>query len=332
MQQRKLAGLDVLRGIAILLVIVAHFLAPSPAVALACGNGGVILFFFLSGFLMDRNLALDPSVGPYAIRRSFRILPTYWLSIVMIAASSTNWTPAQVAANATFTAPVFGFERMSGVYWTLYVEVFFYAIAPFLRMMGERAIRLAPFVFIAVMGAMWAVRGGINAASFYMLFCLAGMQFGAWHRGTLTGASLAFVIAAIAIASALFPVVSIWLGLAPIVFGVMLWVALTKSVRSRLLEYIGDVSYSWYLTHFIVGIPILNFAVQAGWSRWPAGILSVGLSFLVSVVIFTFFEKPMIAAGKQAIKRLWSSAAGQVRAQDQAFATPSDDAIPKVVR
>jgi hypothetical protein len=57
---RKLPALDALRGIAILLVIVSHFFPGNVpyavVISLYCGKCGVILFFFLSGFLMDRTL------------------------------------------------------------------------------------------------------------------------------------------------------------------------------------------------------------------------------------------------------------------------------------
>lgn len=48
----KLASLDALRGVAILLVIAAHFgvLGNSEIVTVMLANAGVILFFFLSGF------------------------------------------------------------------------------------------------------------------------------------------------------------------------------------------------------------------------------------------------------------------------------------------
>jgi len=85
-------------------VIVAHFgeglTGREMAVFLA--NAGVILFFFLSGFLMDRALALDRNLSAYAIRRAFRILPMYWLSLLLVAAwAGGNWTLGQLLANAS---------------------------------------------------------------------------------------------------------------------------------------------------------------------------------------------------------------------------------------
>src|SRR5476651_1365725 len=82
---RPIAYLSVLRGLAILMVIAAHFtIVPNPyykEISVALGNCGVILFFFLSGFLMDQILVRDSRFVAFAVRRAFRILPMYWLSI-----------------------------------------------------------------------------------------------------------------------------------------------------------------------------------------------------------------------------------------------------------
>lgn len=266
MQKKKLPGLDVLRGVAILMVIAAHFLAPSLNTSLVLGNGGVILFFLLSGYLMDRNLAIDPAIGPYAIRRMFRILPTYWLSIILIALTTSNWTAPQVAVNATFTAPLFGYERMSGVYWTLYVEVTFYVLAPILCMMGERAIRISPVIFAAAIGATWAVRGISILAPMYILFCLIGMMAGSLHRS-----------------------------------GAIPWIDPLTKMTVKPLEYFGSISYSWYLTHFIVGVPILHFGSQIGMGRWLPCIAAVAVSLGLSAAIFTVFEKPAIHYGRRVV-------------------------------
>lgn len=266
MQGSKLPGLDVLRGLAILMVIVAHFLSPTLNTSLVFGNAGVILFFLLSGYLMDRNLAMDPTIGQYALRRAFRILPPYWLSIVLIALTTSNWTAPQAAANAAFMAPMFGFERMSGVYWTLYVEVTFYVLAPILCLIGDRAVRLAFLVFGGAVIAFWVVEGFSVRAPMYVIFCLIGMMAGSFHRD-----------------------------------GSIPWLSPITQMKCKPIEYCGHVSYSWYLTHFIVGIPILHLGAQYGMGRWTPCIAAAVLSFAVSIVIFRYFEKPMIEVGRKVV-------------------------------
>jgi peptidoglycan/LPS O-acetylase OafA/YrhL len=272
MRERELTGLDVLRGIAILLVIVAHFMPAYGQTALLlsqiAANAGVILFFLLSGFLMDRNLARDQAIMPYAIRRAFRILPTYWLSILVVAFVYGQWSFDKIAANATFTVSLFHYERMSGVYWTLYIEVLFYAIAPILRLLGERAIRVAPFAFVVAIGAMFLWRGFFHLALSYMTFCLVGMLIGSLYRSG--GAK--------------------WLN--PII-----------SMKSSVLEWIGHVSYSWYLLHSPIGVPVARLANTIGSPPLLSQALGAAVSLAVCVVVYVVLEKPMIAVGRRLSKR-----------------------------
>jgi peptidoglycan/LPS O-acetylase OafA/YrhL len=61
---RHSSSLDVLRGLAILLVVpYSHFLSVEHSIAFALGILGVVLFFFLSGFLMGQTFASAPQFG-----------------------------------------------------------------------------------------------------------------------------------------------------------------------------------------------------------------------------------------------------------------------------
>lgn len=79
--------LDGLRGIAILLVIVSHYLGDYWPVA-SVGWTGVSLFFVLSGYLIT-GILLDAKTGPYYFRnfyarRTLRIFPLYYLVLFLI--------------------------------------------------------------------------------------------------------------------------------------------------------------------------------------------------------------------------------------------------------
>ena len=91
----NLAGLDGLRAIAVLLVLVYHcglwsgallLVPPGPMLKLLNGcRMGVDVFFVLSGFLIGRILLQDLvhdgrlHWAGFFVRRSFRIVPAYWL-------------------------------------------------------------------------------------------------------------------------------------------------------------------------------------------------------------------------------------------------------------
>jgi peptidoglycan/LPS O-acetylase OafA/YrhL len=310
----NLASLDVLRGLAIIAVLIAHF---SPAVfraptslTLLFGQFGVILFFFLSGLLMDRTYANEPQLVPYFVRRSFRILPMYWLSILLIFATEHGWTLRDVTSNAIFATGPMHVVRMSGVYWTLYIEVLFYATVPLIVFAGERAILLSSYLAIGLFGTLWLfdVRSGI--APHYMAYCYVGLQFGAWLRKVISGAALlASVLTVVVVASILpivspFPdVVSPFLGIAPLACAVLLYLALCFPFRMRPIEFCGDISYSLNLLHAIVlsqvGAPVLSY----GYASWIAVVLSIGLSIALSVLTLGFVERPAITVGRQIVRR-----------------------------
>lgn len=101
MIQQRLLGADFLRAAACMMVLLHHLAfrmdgrfipeAVRPVMNfLVMGSFGVSVFFVLSGFLLARPfwLALDrgepmPSLGIYALRRAARILPGFWLALVV---------------------------------------------------------------------------------------------------------------------------------------------------------------------------------------------------------------------------------------------------------
>lgn len=304
---RKVSYLNVVRGLAISMVIAAHFnTLPIPyaaEISLALGNCGVILFFFLSGFLMDKVLARDSRLAPYAIRRMFRILPMYWVSILLAFVMTAGWTLGDVLANATFMAPAVHTERMLGVYWTLYIEVLFYCLVPFVRYASERAIKLAPYAFIAAFVLWVAIAGRMNAAAFYVLFCFAGMQIGAWTRGQIGFGWLVVVLTAICVSASTLSGVSIYLGLAPLVCSVLFLLAMRQQWSWRPMEIIGDVSYSWYLLHSLFGYWLMGALNSAGWPNWAVTWSGIAVSLAISVVTYLVIERPMIVLGHVVARR-----------------------------
>ena len=101
MTPQRLLGADFLRAAACMMVLLHHLAfrmdgrfipeAARPVMSfLVMGSFGVSVFFVLSGFLLARPfwLALDrgepmPGLGVYALRRAARILPGFWLALVV---------------------------------------------------------------------------------------------------------------------------------------------------------------------------------------------------------------------------------------------------------
>jgi exopolysaccharide production protein ExoZ len=142
--------IDVLRGIAILLVIMVHSsqaydtLDPLISKYTAEGARGVQLFFITSALtLMISWNARNDGIRSFYIRRLFRIAPMFWLAIPFFlflnGTEKSYWAPEgihfwQVALTFLF---VHGFEPQSITSvvpggWSIAVEMTFYAIFPVL--------------------------------------------------------------------------------------------------------------------------------------------------------------------------------------------------------
>jgi peptidoglycan/LPS O-acetylase OafA/YrhL len=143
-----------LRGIAALLVAVYHFWTmswfdtPGPAAPLVqTGFLGVEIFFCISGFVLalpyvQAHLAGEPlpSTWRFAVSRALKILPSYWLCIVVLLA--LGWDAMFDACDRTravVTHLLFvqvwwrdTTPAINGVLWTLAVEVQFYVLFPLL--------------------------------------------------------------------------------------------------------------------------------------------------------------------------------------------------------
>lgn len=152
----EIRALDGLRAVAALSIVVYHALRTvgfqHSVLNQQTGNlyfylsTGVQLFFVLSGFLlflpyarvMLRGQPL-PSAQRFYRRRALRILPAYWVALVILALLPTSAHTAPLGIGTLVTHvlmihdmfPVFN-RDLEGPFWTLAVEVQFYLLLPLL--------------------------------------------------------------------------------------------------------------------------------------------------------------------------------------------------------
>jgi peptidoglycan/LPS O-acetylase OafA/YrhL len=140
-------ALDGVRGAAALLVVLTHVafqtgevLRGAHGAVLARFDFGVALFFVLSGLLLYRPWAAAdlgtgraPSTRRYLRRRAVRILPAYWLVVVVALATGARAVadPATAARHLTLTQ-VYAGRLLPDLTqtWSLCTEVAFYLLLP----------------------------------------------------------------------------------------------------------------------------------------------------------------------------------------------------------
>ena len=145
-----LKGLDGLRGISILIVLLSHVKSKSiPEIGVPSilniffdGNLGVHVFFVLSGFLISYLLLIEKnsesliSIKYFYLRRILRILPAFlFLNLTyaflqkagVIQLSTESWI-----SSLLFLKWMFGGDWITGHFWSLSIEENFYLFFPFI--------------------------------------------------------------------------------------------------------------------------------------------------------------------------------------------------------
>ncbi len=247
---------------------------------------------------------------------------------------------ATVAVNGTMTLP-FGvyIGQLDGVYWSLTIEVLFYLLYPILllplfrffaltrnRVLQTLAVIASLISFYGLSLAAHSVLGFHILNIGYFVYFIMGYLVAQWeitrppswhffHRfmqeRSLIGASLATIILlGTPVLFTFFPSYShsaIQMLLALPLAGVLA-VTLGKNrfaqfFESKLLVWLGTLSYSIYLTHTIaIEIFTKNGAPTSLLSTlWIAGI-SAALTLFLSIGLNTYLEKPYFSRGKQANK------------------------------
>ncbi len=152
----RIAGLDGLRGLAALAVFGVHFnqvaqfdhrVGPFDSYRLlANGEGGVALFFILSGLLLGLPFWSATGAGApgrfdlrtYVLRRLARVVPAYFLALTVLVVIEglwripTGWWDILLHYTFLHNYAEFSIFSINAPFWTLAVEMQFYALLPLL--------------------------------------------------------------------------------------------------------------------------------------------------------------------------------------------------------
>lgn len=176
----RLAGLDGIRGLAALFVVLHHCwlmsfsgfpanTGPSWTGWLVYGHFAVVVFIVLSGF----SLAVAPArsgwrlgnLRRFAHRRAWRILPPYWPALLFSLVIAWTLVPQpeegpptakSVLVNGLLLQDVFGAPSPNGAFWSIAVEAQLYLVLPLLLLVVRRT---GPLVMLGMVTGVVVVIG-----------------------------------------------------------------------------------------------------------------------------------------------------------------------------
>src|SRR3954463_1691361 len=266
---------DGMRGIGFLLVITAHI--PSvPLFGYLQGWSAVWLFFVISGYLVTMLLMREENsqgrvaFGPFLVKRFFRIVPSYWVAILIYWLACVTLLPDDYES---FTERLPYFLSFNPEYanangysifthsWTVGVELKFYLLLPpVLFLIMKDANRR--FAVTAMMAVVLTAIGSFNAQSYCAILCGVMLAFALERpRGYALFAMLtrvpvvvplAFVAAAFVMLRyteqlTLIAVVATYL----VAYCILQPAAVLQVLTWQPLVYLGQRSYGAYLLHFL---------------------------------------------------------------------------------
>jgi len=325
--------LDALRFAAALAVVGYHYLAfPEPILGAPIGvvapdvfrvakygAFGVDLFFVISGFVILMS-GLGRSPGDFVASRVGRLYPAYWLGVLLTAGVVAVAGPGhpfdlrEILANLTMLHPAFGVSDIDPVYWTLWIELHFYAIVGVLLL-----FRPGPSVLLAfalawpIVAALAQLTGSDFVATTLIaphaplfaagmaLFCI--YRYGANSLSWIVlGFNTAFAAAmstpnmGASIArntnSSMSSTVETLMALACV--GVVAIVTLTplNRVRARWLITLGALTYPLYLLHQNIGVLLIH-AMEPAWGKWVATGVTTAVMCGVAYLVSRYVERPV---------------------------------------
>lgn len=318
----RYSSLDSLRGAAILLVMVGHMIPQAfPEIKFpllsSFGGAGVLLFFYLSGFLIYKNIQTQ-TVYVFLVRRFFKLMPTYWASIVVIVILAGLQQGRTVPdfrtllANILLIQDVARADLLSGVYWTLLIEAKFYVVMVlFCSVFGCRRINWLFFGLIAVNVLIYYFSGRGSLLTTYLISFFPGIVAA---KLMLSGNGLRgrFEYCMVGVLSALslylfLPLAGECQSAYGVVFLGVLFAALRSHLCSKFLEFFGRISYSHYLFHTSIGYPLIDYIADNGGfaARAIALLVASVVTVGVATVSYYIFEKTFVDIGYKVSRFRW---------------------------
>jgi len=337
---QELYGIQMLRGMAALSVVIHHALEMSngsagrfsPDWLTTCGAFGVDIFFVISGFIMMYTTfgPARPLTSPYPFfrNRALRIYPFYWICLVaMLALWGVGFMKSLDVTLSTFwrSAILFPGGGIINVAWTLSYEMLFYLV--FAASLFFRSARVTTYSTILVLSL--SLVGGTVAKNEFLAnpimleFCFGMLLFycqpiilaGAAQRRFLVGVAAAifamfapYIVAHSSTAGLEgWNRVIAWGIPALIIVAACLKLDSASGQLGGALIELGDASYSMYLTHVFCMIAygkILKINTFGSMNQIPLILIVTFVCIIVGVMARRYIEKPMDVL----LKRLSSQA------------------------
>lgn len=276
------------------------------------------IFFTLSGFLITNLLIRSPDVLPFIVRRIARIVPLAWAGL-FLGSLLFHADPYELLRTGLFVAnlPPIALPEWAGHFWSLQVEVQFYAfIALLFAALGSKALFVLPIMCFAITVARIQAGEPMTIVTYFRVdeilagCLLAGVYNLADDRvKNLLGRVNPWAIIVLLMMSA--NPHFVWLNYARPYLAMMLVgqsvfsdrsILLSSVLRSTFLAYVASISFAVYVTHGILDKTWLGSGGAI--EKYLKRPLLIAATWVLAHLSTRYFESYWIRRGKVLSERL----------------------------
>lgn len=303
-----------------MLVVLFHFTtrydelfghSAAPVAALPWGYLGVNLFFMISGFVIFMTLEKTRQSLDFVVSRFSRLYPAYWVAVILTFVL-THWLglPGKVVGaetallNLSMVHSFFNIPNVDGVYWTLEIELIFYAwalLAFRLRLLSKIHLLFGALFVVRLLYWWCATHLHVDLPWIaYRLLIIgvipwfaAGVMAFRLAAGSATPArDIALVVAAVLVLALVDgPDRALLLA----VLSVVLYFAAKGRLgflNNRGLVFLGTISYTLYLVHENIGWALIMRLEKSGMDANAAIVVALAVALLLATLLTKLVEQP----------------------------------------
>lgn len=331
MKSPRVTEIDLLRFIAAMSVVFFHyafrgsaadslsrFSYPVLVPASKYGFLGVQLFFMISGFVILMTASNGSTLSNFLVSRFTRLYPAFWicctltfLVVIGFGAPTHTATLSQFFVNLSMLAGFVGIPSIDGAYWSLYVEIRFYALIALLLVF--RKIHFIQYFLASWLGLSIfqevvpiTILRKLFITDFSVYFIGGAVCYLIYSKGATLGryalVATSFALAQIQARAASLafdryyqvtssPMVTFLI--ITLIFGAMMLVAHKQTGFIGRGNYVilGSITYPLYLLHQNIGYILFNLAFD----KFNVHILFWGMIFFMvflAYFVYRYIESP----------------------------------------
>lgn len=235
------------------------------------GNVALFIFFLISGMMITL-IAQTMPAATFVAHRAARIYPLFVLCLTITTLFSP-WGPigrfhvsgAQYAANLTLNPMALGYRWVDASYWTLLVEVTFYAAMTAVTLLGwQKHLQTIIALWVMVQVLTCPFFPTLPLIGYHYYFIAAGAVLALLYQRR--NERLNYVLLALALVPCIRCVFVLggrthfdpWIGTGVILSILALFLFMRgRQVRLPWAQRIGSLAYPLYLLHFHIGLTLL---------------------------------------------------------------------------